>query len=69
MPFGLCNAPAIFQNMMNDILWPLIDRCAMVYLDNIVVYSRTANNHICDVFAVIERLAQEDLVVNGEKCH
>lgn len=67
MPFGLCNAPAIFQNMMNDILQPLIDRCAMVYLDDIIVSSRTADDHVHDVLAVIKLLAQEDLghVVSG----
>ncbi len=69
MPFGLCNTPAIFQNMMNGILRPLIDHCTMVYLNNIIVYSHTADDHIRDVLAVIEWLAQEDLVVNGEKCH
>ncbi len=47
MPFSLCNTPAIFQNMMNNILRPLINCYTMVYLDDIIVYSRTADDHIC----------------------
>jgi hypothetical protein len=68
MPFGLCNAPALFQNMMNDILRPFIDRCAMVYLDDVIIYSQSAAAHIHDILAVMNALQKHDLVLNGEKC-
>jgi hypothetical protein len=68
MPFGLCNAPALFQNMMNDILQPYIDRCAMVYLDDVIIYSQSFDSHVHDVENVLHRLAEHDLVLNEDKC-
>ena len=68
MPFGLCNAPAVFQTMINDILCDFIDRFVMVYLDDIIIYSATWDDHVRDVLAVLKRLQEHDLVLNGEKC-
>lgn len=40
MPFGLCNAPATFQRLMNTVLREKLDQCVTVYLDDILVFSR-----------------------------
>ena len=45
MPFGLTNAPASFQNFINDALQPFLDRFATAYLDNILIYSDTLEEH------------------------
>src|SRR5262249_40843121 len=45
LPFGLTNAPAVFMRLMNDIMRPLLDKCAVVFLDDILVYSHSLGEH------------------------
>ncbi|XP_018409566.1 PREDICTED: uncharacterized protein LOC108785065 [Nanorana parkeri] len=45
MPFVLCNAPATFQHLINDIFRDLLDVCVVVYLDDILVYSKDLESH------------------------
>ena len=45
MPFGLSNAPATFQRMMNRIFFDLLDNGVLCYLDDLLVYSRTIEEH------------------------
>jgi hypothetical protein len=46
LPFGLCNAPATFQRMMNDILRDFLHKFVTVYLDDVFIYSRTLKEHL-----------------------
>ena len=53
LPLGLCNAPSIFQRLMNSVMHGYIDDFVLVYLDNILVFSDTEDeheSHLCKVF-------------------
>jgi hypothetical protein len=49
MGFGLCNAPATFQRMMNDLFRDMINVCVVVYLDDIMIYSQNRKEHTTQV--------------------
>ncbi|CAI7882768.1 unnamed protein product [Closterium sp. NIES-53] len=67
MPFGLTNAPATFQAEMNHILRPLLDECMVVYLDDILIYSRDMKQHIEHLRRVFEILRREKFYVKLSK--
>ncbi|CAI7855113.1 unnamed protein product [Closterium sp. NIES-54] len=58
MPFGLTNAPATFQMTMNEAFRPLLDKCVIIYLDDILVYCRDKQQHLEDLEAVFTVLDQ-----------
>lgn len=69
MPFGLKNAPATFQRMMNSVLHQETSRnVCLVYLDDIIVYSKTKQDHINRLQQVFEALRQANLKLNKNKC-
>ncbi|GJP61476.1 hypothetical protein CLOP_g18631 [Closterium sp. NIES-67] len=68
MPFGLTNAPSTFQLTMNEVFRPLLDKCVIVYLDDILIYSTTREQHLKDLEAVFSLLQQHRLITKGSKC-
>ncbi|XP_020080336.1 uncharacterized protein LOC109704005 [Ananas comosus] len=68
MPFGLTNAPATFCTLMNKLFHPYLDRFMVVYLDDIVVYSNTLQEHIEHLRTGFQVLRENQLFVKKEKC-
>ncbi|KAK4684314.1 putative transposase, partial [Tremellales sp. Uapishka_1] len=68
MPFGLTNAPASFQHLMNDNFRDMLDNFVIVYLDDILIYSKDITEHQLHVRQVLERLRQVGLFAKAEKC-
>ena len=68
MPFGLVNAPATFQALMNSIFSPYLYRFIMVYLDDIMIYSRTAEEHEQHLRIVFDILRKHKLYAKLAKC-
>ena len=67
MPFGLCNAPATFQSMMDSIFHDLLDNGVIVYIDDILAYSEDPTEHVQLVQEVLSRLDKAGLGVNLRK--
>ena len=63
MPFGLSDAPAAFQHLMNSIFADLLDICILVYLDDILIYSDNSKDHEYHVHEVLCRLWNNKLYV------
>ena len=68
MPFGLTNAPTVFQTLVNDVLRDLLNVCVVVYLDDILIFSRTPKEHTTHVRLVLQWLLENRLFVKAEKC-
>ena len=68
MPFGLTNAPADFQRFINEVLHPFLDRFCTAYLDDILIYSRTLQEHKQHVRQVLDALSANGLHLKPEKC-
>jgi len=68
MPFGIAAAPATFQRLMNKVLDDLNWKIAIVYLDDIIVYSRTKEQHIENLKCVFEKIEKSGLKIKLEKC-
>jgi hypothetical protein len=64
MPFGLTNAPSTFQAVMNDVFREYLDDFVMVYIDNILIFSRNAEDHLRHVELILARLRQHQLFEN-----
>ncbi|GBG65423.1 hypothetical protein CBR_g50783 [Chara braunii] len=68
MPFGLCNAPGTFQHAMNRIFHDYLDKFVVVYLDDILIFSKTVEEHVAHLDKVLCLLRQHKFKINGEKC-
>jgi hypothetical protein len=66
--FGLTNAPAYFMNMMNKVFMEELDKFVVVFIDDILVYSETAEEHAEHLRVVLERLRQNQLYAKFSKC-
>ena len=68
MPFGLTNAPAVFQYAMNCILGRHLNKCVCVYLDDILIFSRTEEEHFHHLDMVLRLLREHKLFAKMKKC-
>jgi hypothetical protein len=68
MPFGLTNTPVVFQHLMNDIFWEYMDEFVVVYLDDILIFSKNQENHDKHVRLVLAKLQKHGLCAKLEKC-
>ncbi|GBG60272.1 hypothetical protein CBR_g4225 [Chara braunii] len=68
MPFGLCNAPSTFQHAMNRIFHDYLDKFVIVYLDDILIFSKTVEEHVAHLDKVLRLLRQHKFKINSEKC-
>ncbi len=69
MPFGLTNAPATFQRFMDATLAGLKWQCLLVYLDDIIIFSPTFEQHMIDLREVFGRLREVNIQLKPSKCH
>lgn len=67
MPFGLVNAPAVFQALINDVLREMLNKFVFVYLDDILIFSCNYQEHIQHVRQVLSQLLKHSLFVKLEK--
>lgn len=68
MPFGLTNAPATFQSYIHTALYGLLDTICIAYLDDILIFSKTREEHTKHLSLVLERLRKAQLFVKASKC-
>ena len=69
MPYGLCNAPATFQHLMQNCLRELNLQFTLIYLDNVIIYSRMQEDYLTHLQAVLDRFTHHGLKLKLSKCH
>jgi hypothetical protein len=67
MPFGLTNAPSYFMNMMNKVLMELLDKFVIVFVDDILIYSKSNEEHETHLHAILEKLREHKLYAKFSK--
>ncbi|GJZ12941.1 reverse transcriptase domain-containing protein [Tanacetum coccineum] len=68
MPFGLTNTPAVFMDLMNRVYRPYLDKFVIVFIDDILIYSKTWKEHVNHLRLVLELLRKEKLYAKFSKC-
>ncbi|GKC26825.1 putative reverse transcriptase domain-containing protein [Tanacetum coccineum] len=68
MPFGLTNAPAVFIDLMNRVCKPYLDKFLIVFIDDILIYSRNEEEHEEHLKQILELFKKEELYANFSKC-
>ena len=69
MPYGLCNAPAMFQRLMQNCLGELNLTYTLIYLDDVIVYSKTEEEHLVRLCAILEWFIGHSLILKPSKCN
>ncbi len=67
MPYGLANAPSVFQDFMHEVLREFLHRFVIVYIDDVLIYSRSQAEHRQHVAEVLQRLREHQLYLKAEK--
>ncbi|CAA7043813.1 unnamed protein product [Microthlaspi erraticum] len=68
MPFGLTNAPAAFMKLMNNVFRDCLDEFVIIFIDDILIYSKSPEEHTVHLSTVLKRLREHQLYVKLSKC-
>jgi hypothetical protein len=68
MSFGLTNAPAFFMYLMNSVFMPELDKFVVVFIDDILIYSKNEEEHACHLRIILTRLREHQLYAKFSKC-
>ena len=68
MPFGLTNAPAVFMDLMNRVFREFLDQFVIVFIDDILIYSHSEEEHAEHLRQVLQTLREHQLYAKYEKC-
>ena len=68
MPFGLTNAPTTFMDLMNKVFHPYLDQFVIVFIDDILVYSKNVDEHTLHLRIVLQTLKDKQLYAKFSKC-